>query len=90
MEPKPPQDFVGEIPLLLSELSDKAPKPDEKTGIFPATEDGKIVGDDLHDFTLPLSSKSAELEEEPKNVSTLTVRAKFTPYSALRQRFWRT
>lgn len=84
------QDFVGECPLLLSELTDKAPKPDESTGIYPVNKDGKVIGDDLHDFTLTLASKSAELEDQAKSPSSITIRAKFTPYSALRQRFWRT
>jgi phosphatidylserine decarboxylase len=84
------QDFVGEVPLLLSELTEKAPKPDPKNGIFPVTVEGKVIGDDLYDFVLPLGSKSAELEDTPKEQTLLTIRAKFTPYSALRQRFWRT
>ena len=84
------QDFVGEIPLLLHELTDKAPKPDEKSGIYAFAEDGKILGDNLNDFSLILDSKSAELEEQSREKTTLRISAKFTPYSALRQRFWKT
>lgn len=78
------------MPLLLSELNGKAPKPDAESGVYPVNTDGKIIGDDLHDYVLPLGSRSAELEETAKEVPTITLRAKFTPYSALRQRFWRT
>ena len=85
------QDYVGEVPLLLNELNDKAAKPNSGNGIFPVTADGKIIGDDLHDYVLTLGSRSAELEDAAKEQQpNITVRAKFTPYSALRQRFWRT
>lgn len=84
------QDYVGEVPLLLNELNSKAPKPSPENGIFPVTAEGKIIGDELQDYVLTLGSRSAELEESSKEQPTITVRAKFTPYSALRQRFWRT
>ena len=73
----------------MAELEGKAPKPDNLTGVYAANKDGKIVGDDLHDFTMRIGTKSAELEDD-KSKMTFTIRAKFTPYSALRQRFWRT
>lgn len=76
--------------MLLNELTDRAPKPNEISGIFPVNKDGKIIGDDLHDFNLNLISKSADLEDDTKDQPQLQIRAKFTPYSALRQRFWRT
>jgi phosphatidylserine decarboxylase len=78
------------VTVLLDELTAKAPKPDEISGVFPVDKDGKIIGDHLHDFNLPLASKSADLEEDNKDQPQLQIRAKFTPYSALRQRFWRT
>lgn len=83
------QDFVGEVPLNLKDLTDKAPKPDDH-GIFAVDKEGKIVGDALQDIDLVLESKSADLEEQHKKSGTIKIRAKFTPYSALRQRFWRT
>lgn len=76
--------------LYMNELTDRAPKPEEKTGVFPVNAEGKIVGDELHDFSFTLGDKSADLEEDAKEKTTLQIRAKFTPYSALRQRFWRT
>lgn len=75
---------------MLSELNSRAPRPDPENGIFPVTSEGKIVGDDLHDFALTLGSRSADLDDSAKELPTITLRAKFTPYSALRQRFWRT
>lgn len=83
------QDYVGEVSLLLKELTDQAPKPDPETGVFKVHHDGKIFGDDLRDLSLNISSRSPELEDD-KTRMNLQVRAKFTPYSALRQRFWRT
>ncbi|RDW82977.1 hypothetical protein BP5796_04468 [Coleophoma crateriformis] len=43
---------------------------------------------DLHDFTIPLKLKNAEKWEEKHNPQ-LYIRAKYLPYTALRQQFWR-
>ncbi|TXT04887.1 hypothetical protein VHUM_03970 [Vanrija humicola] len=78
-------DFVGTSTLPLSELAADAPKPDPVTGLYPENVDGKH---DSKEFTLPiLTSKS--MAWEARHSPTLTVRAKFEPYDALRQRFWR-
>ncbi|KAL1405276.1 phosphatidylserine decarboxylase [Vanrija albida] len=78
-------DFVGTSTLPLSDLAADAPKPDPVTGLYPENVDGKH---DFKHFTLPiLTSKS--MSWEARHSPTLTVRAKFEPYDALRQRFWR-
>jgi phosphatidylserine decarboxylase len=43
---------------------------------------------DLHPFTVPLKLKNAEKWEE-KHSPTLFLKAKYVPYPALRQQFWR-
>jgi phosphatidylserine decarboxylase len=43
---------------------------------------------DLHPFTIPLKLKNAEKWEE-KHSPTLFIKAKYVPYPALRQQFWR-
>ena len=43
---------------------------------------------DLHSFTIPLKLKNAEKWEE-KHSPTLFLKAKYVPYPALRQQFWR-
>jgi len=61
----------------------------------PGTPGGTIVADpmavddqDLRMFTLPLEMKHKEKWEDKHN-PTLYVRAKYLPYTALRQQFWR-
>jgi len=49
----------------------------------------KETGDpDLHEFTIPLKLKNAEKWEE-KHKPELLIKAKYVPYPALRQQFWR-
>ena len=49
----------------------------------------KDSGDpDLHEFTIPLKLKNAEKWEE-KHKPELFIKAKYVPYPALRQQFWR-
>ena len=78
-------DMIGNATLPLSELIDDAPKPDPETGLYGANEDGKHA---LREFTLPLVVDK-DLSWEAKFSPKLTIRAKYEPYDALRQRFWR-
>ncbi|KAH8914986.1 hypothetical protein BT69DRAFT_948032 [Atractiella rhizophila] len=77
-------DSIGETKLDLSELLSIASKPSLETGLFPVKGDS-LVGDDFKEFTLPITIKSDMEKSSPK----LKIRAKFTPYEALRQQFWR-
>jgi phosphatidylserine decarboxylase len=80
-------DFIGEVTLSMSDLVDRAPKPDPKSGLY-AHRDGQVVGDQLHEYRLALvPSKTEELDA--KKACEITVRAKYTPYAAVRQQFWR-
>lgn len=78
-------DMVGTCTLPLSELIALAPKPDPKTGLYAEGEDGKH---ETKEFTLPIVTVKGTAWEA-RHSPTLTVRAKYEPYDALRQRFWR-
>jgi phosphatidylserine decarboxylase len=70
-----------------------APVTSNPSNLDGTTENGgeqQPVGEDadLHSFTIPLSLKNKEKWEEKHNPE-LTVRAKYLPYTALRQQFWR-
>ena len=55
----------------------------------PEDADDTERGDpDLHPFTIPLKLKNAEKWEE-KHSPVLYIKAKYLPYPALRQQFWR-
>lgn len=63
--------------------------------LMPGTPGGTVVADpmavddqDLKMYTLPLEMKHKERWED-KHSPTLYVRAKYLPYTALRQQFWR-
>ena len=92
-------DLVGNCTLPISELMLDAPKPDPKTGLYAEDEDGKH---EMKQFTVgyrmltwPLCLYQIPLivdKDEPwegKYAPKLTLRAKYEPYDALRQRFWR-
>ncbi|KAL7419358.1 phosphatidylserine decarboxylase [Cryptotrichosporon argae] len=77
-------DFVGSALLPVAELMADAPKPAEN-GLYGENEDGKHESKEV---TLPiLTAKDQTWESRHK--PTITVRAKYEPYDALRQRFWR-
>ncbi|GAA5841649.1 hypothetical protein JCM3766R1_006800 [Sporobolomyces carnicolor] len=78
-------DHVGDVTVELDQLLGSTVQPDER-GLFAAGPDGKLLGDDFHEHDLALvtSDKEAELAKP-----ALTIRAKYTPFAALRQQFWR-
>ncbi|WWD21646.1 phosphatidylserine decarboxylase [Kwoniella shandongensis] len=78
-------DMVGTCTLPLSELVADAPKPDAETGLYDKEVDGKH---EMKEFTLPISTDK-DVAWEAKHSPKLTIRAKYEPYDALRQRFWR-
>ncbi|EKM58743.1 uncharacterized protein PHACADRAFT_253246 [Phanerochaete carnosa HHB-10118-sp] len=79
-------DHVGAASFSVSELLAKAPKKDDKTRLYPEHNDG--TQDSLQEFVLPLQTEQ-QMPWESKHNPVLTVRAKYQPYDALRQRFWR-
>lgn len=78
-------DHIGEASLELSELLANCPKPDPETGLYPPET---AETHDMKQFKLPLSTRK-DMPWEAKHTPFITVRAKFQPYDALRQRFWR-
>ncbi|KAJ9478971.1 Phosphatidylserine decarboxylase proenzyme 2 [Pseudozyma hubeiensis] len=81
-------DYVGGAYISIADLVDAAPKPDAQTGLYKI--DDERFANSMKEFVLPLSR--VEKDEEVKFKSkrpTLTIQAKFTPYDALRQKFWK-
>ncbi|ETW83451.1 hypothetical protein HETIRDRAFT_474586 [Heterobasidion irregulare TC 32-1] len=77
-------DHVGDAAFDVSQLTANVPLRDSKTGLYPEEEDGSRT---FQEFTLPLST-AKEMPWESKHNPTITFRAKYQPYDALRQRFW--
>ncbi|KAF9812135.1 hypothetical protein IEO21_06368 [Rhodonia placenta] len=78
-------DHVGDASFSVSELLANAPQKDEETGLYPHDVDGLHA---MQDFQLSLTT-AKEMAWEAKHKPVLSVRAKYQPYDALRQRFWR-
>lgn len=70
----------------MAELIEEAPKPDAQTKLYGA--DVNALERPMKRFELALS-RSEKDKADSKSHPTLVVEAKFTPYDALRQRFWR-
>ncbi len=93
--------MVGTCTIPLSQLVADAPGPNAKTGLYGSEEDGRH---EMKDFTvrrhvlilsvyllppqLSLNTDKA-MPWESRHSPSLTVRARYEPYDALRQRFWR-
>lgn len=83
-------DYVGGAQVAISDLLDVAPKPDPVTGLYKVDEED-VLGS-MKEFVLPLSriDKDEDIKfRKTHKPPALTIEAKFTPYEALRQRFWR-
>jgi len=78
-------DHVGDALLNVEELSKCVPQKNEQTGLYPPEEEG--VGQ-MKEFSLPLST-AKEMPWESKHNPTITFKAKYQSYDALRQKFWR-
>lgn len=80
-------DHVGSCEIPVATLMEAAPKPEAETGLYSGKDDG------LYQLqTFDLSLNRAERDKDVKygeSSPKLTISAKFTPYAALRQRFWR-
>lgn len=64
--------------------------PDQLPNLNTSTESdvGEMEGSGFNTFTMPLKMKNLE-KWEAKHNPVLTIRAKYMPYPALRQQFWR-
>jgi phosphatidylserine decarboxylase len=74
-------DHVGDVTVPLEQLLGSTIQADER-GLYPAANDGKLIGDDFHDHDLKIQVNSKELTEKDAGQSSATmhIRAKFTPY----------
>jgi phosphatidylserine decarboxylase len=73
--------------MKLDELLKRAPTPDHD-GIYKCNPQGFLLDDAFEEFALPLVVPVPSEHESSKN-ALINVKAKFTPYTALRQQFWR-
>lgn len=76
-------DHVGDSFFSLQELLEAAPKPDPETGLYAPSADGDHP---MKEFNMNLTVDPAY---SGKHQSVLRIRAKYQPYEALRQQFWR-
>ncbi|TCD64361.1 hypothetical protein EIP91_004230 [Steccherinum ochraceum] len=81
-------DHVGDAYLDLPTLIEGAAQKDEKTGLYPIDMEEVASEGGMKEFTLALST-AKEMPWESKHNPQLFIRAKYQPYDALRQRFWR-
>ncbi|KAG2018560.1 phosphatidylserine decarboxylase, variant 4 [Coprinopsis cinerea AmutBmut pab1-1] len=78
-------DHIGDASFDVKLLIDEAPQPDPETGLYPPEEDGSKHP--MKDMKLKLEVPKSGWGE--KFSPSISVRAKYQPYAALRQRFWR-
>ncbi|KAH6889598.1 phosphatidylserine decarboxylase-domain-containing protein [Coprinopsis sp. MPI-PUGE-AT-0042] len=82
-------DHIGDASFDVKELLDSAPQPDASTGLYgkEAEESGE-----MKDMKMKLSAEKGgvSVKWDAKYSPELSIRAKFQPYAALRQKFWRT
>lgn len=80
-------DFVGRASTNLEFLFDKAPVPGDN-GLYACDKSGFLLRDKFQEWEAPLAipnSPDREQSHHPK----IKLRAKYVPYEALRQQFWR-
>ncbi|EPQ52482.1 hypothetical protein GLOTRDRAFT_140216 [Gloeophyllum trabeum ATCC 11539] len=78
-------DHVGDASFNISELLADVPAKDPATGLYTDDTNGDTP---MKEFKLPLST-AKEMPWEGRHNPTITFKAKYQPYDALRQRFWR-
>ncbi|KAH7341500.1 phosphatidylserine decarboxylase-domain-containing protein [Rhizoctonia solani] len=79
-------DHVGDVSLDLPELMKDLPARNPNTGLYPLQAEPTEA--EMKTFTLDLAPNK-DASWEGKHKPTLTIKAKYQPYDALRQRFWR-
>ncbi|PPQ82724.1 hypothetical protein CVT25_009350 [Psilocybe cyanescens] len=82
-------NHIGDIYFDVNELVRHAPQPDKDTGLYPVGgEEGEKGAEGMQEYSLPLST-AKEMKGEARHNPIIRFRAKYQPYDALRQRFWR-
>ncbi|KAI0431152.1 phosphatidylserine decarboxylase-domain-containing protein [Xylaria sp. FL1042] len=84
-------DGISESKLTSTSVPKSSLQPSDQVSnlnINNESEISEMEGNDFNTFTLPLKMKNLE-KWEAKHNPVLTIRAKYMPYPALRQQFWR-
>ncbi|KAH8824331.1 phosphatidylserine decarboxylase-domain-containing protein [Flagelloscypha sp. PMI_526] len=79
-------DHIGDITLPINELVSASPQPDPTTGLYKDDKE-EAVNKEIKLKLIP-GGDGKDLWEG-KHSPMLTVRARYQPYAALRQKFWR-
>ena len=80
-------DLVGDANFEISSLIEIAPQPDPTTGLYAPDYSGDHPMKEMKlDITM---AKDIPWELTQSATPAITIRAKYQPYAALRQRFWR-
>ncbi|KAJ3761334.1 phosphatidylserine decarboxylase-domain-containing protein [Lentinula raphanica] len=83
-------DYIGECDFDVSELItafEEGRGVDPETGLYPLDDEAEGATNGMRDFKLPLRT-TKEMPWEAKHRPYITLRGKYQPYAALRQRFW--
>ncbi|KAF8994050.1 phosphatidylserine decarboxylase-domain-containing protein [Cyathus striatus] len=78
-------DHIGDTNFDVKDLVASAPQPNPETGLYAADAGGDHP---MREMKLHITT-AKEAGWESKHNPVITVRAKYQPYDALRQRFWR-
>ncbi|KAF8808440.1 hypothetical protein BYT27DRAFT_7188951 [Phlegmacium glaucopus] len=78
-------DHIGDASFSVKDLVESAPQRDPATGLYSEGDDGDHP---MTEYKLQLST-AKEMPWEAKHNPVITFRAKYQPYDALRQHFWR-
>ncbi|KAK2463760.1 hypothetical protein APHAL10511_004253 [Amanita phalloides] len=80
-------DLVGNASFDVNTLIETAPQPDPITGLYAPDYGGDHPTKEIElELTM---AKDIPWELTQDNTPTITIRAKYQPYAAMRQRFWR-
>ena len=80
-------DHVGDASFEVKSMIETAPQPDPKTGLYAPDYGGDHPMKEMKlDLTM---AKDIPWELTQGVTPTITIRAKYQPYAAMRQRFWR-
>ncbi|KAA1115026.1 hypothetical protein PGT21_029757 [Puccinia graminis f. sp. tritici] len=98
-------DYIGESELLLEDLVNDTQQNlrlNPETGLYQLDQTGKLIGDQMSNYELPVVHKPSSSSKSPPSTDShggeanqvtyngkLSIKAKFIPYSAMRQVFWR-
>ncbi|KAJ3974206.1 phosphatidylserine decarboxylase-domain-containing protein [Lentinula raphanica] len=83
-------DYIGECDFDVSELItafEEGRGVDPETGLYPLDDEAEGATNGMRDFKLSLRT-TKEMPWEAKHRPYITLRGKYQPYAALRQRFW--